>query len=74
MWWSGWEGSLKDGYMYVFDWVPLCPYETITALLTGYIPVQNKKLKQAVKQTNKKKNTSLTYITPEEKGLYFFSW
>ena len=43
-----------------------CPYETIIALLTGYTPVQNKKLKK------KQNKTSLTYITPEEKGLCIF--
>ena len=57
-----------------------CPYETIKALLTGYTPVQNKKLKKKKKTKTKKKNTkhkkqktSLTYITPEEKGLCIFS-
>ena len=32
----------ENGYMYVYDWAP----KTITTLLTGYTPIQNKKLKK----------------------------
>ena len=40
MWQSGWEGSLgENGYMYIYG----CSSETITALLMGYTPIQNKK-------------------------------
>ena len=43
-WQPGWEGNLgKNGYMVVSL---LCPSETITTLLIGYTPIQNKKIKK----------------------------
>ena len=42
---TGWEGSWReDGCIYMSE-SPCCPLETITTLLTGYTPIQNKKLK-----------------------------
>ena len=47
MWKSGWEGRLeKHGYMCMHGWVLSCPPETITTLLTGSTPKQNKRLKK----------------------------
>ena len=44
----GWDGSVgENGYTCVTE--PLCcPLETITTLLTGCIPVQNKKVKKRI--------------------------
>ena len=57
-----------------------CPYETIKALLTGYTPVQNKKLKKKQKtktkkkkhKTQKTKNLSHIHYSRRERTLYFF--
>ena len=52
-----------------------CPYETIKALLTGYTPVQNKKLKKKNTQNTKHKKTkNLSHIhySRRERTLYFF--
>ena len=47
MWQPGRKWDLgENGYMYVYDWAP----KTITTLLTGYTPIQNKKLKKKKKQ------------------------
>ena len=51
-WQPGWVGSLGEKEcMYVYGWVPFCPPETITMLLTGYTSLQNKKLKKKNKAT-----------------------
>ena len=45
MWQPGWERSLgEDGYMYMYDSILYSPSKTITTLLIGYNPIQNKKL------------------------------
>ena len=41
----GWEEDIgENGYMYMYGWAP--SPETITTLLIGYIPIQNKKFKK----------------------------
>ena len=47
MLWAGWEGVLGRMDICVCIAESLCcPPETITILLIGYIPIQNKKLKK----------------------------
>ena len=41
----------ENGYMYMYDEALQCSPETITTLLIGYTPVQNKKFKN---KNNKK--------------------
>ena len=43
-----------------------CPYETIIALLTGYTPVQNKKLKKS-----KTKPLSHTLLQKRKDSVFF---
>ena len=46
MWQPGWEEGLgKNGYLYLYGWVPSCSSETATTLLISYNPIQTKKLK-----------------------------
>ena len=48
MWQPGQEGNLGENermYVYVYMAESLCSAETITTLFIGYIPIQNKKLK-----------------------------
>ena len=50
--------------MYMCSWVPLLPTETVTALLTGYTLIQNKKFKEIQKSSTKitrKKNKTRIY-------------
>ena len=61
------EGSLGENrYMYMYDWVSLhCSPKTITTLLVGYIPIQNKKFK--------KKNSvaeEITFIISQESMVW----
>ena len=43
MWQPGWEGCLgENGYMYMDESI-CCPFKTITTLLDGHTPIQNKK-------------------------------
>ena len=45
MWQPAWERSLgENGYMCMYDSILYCPSKTITTLLIGYTPIQNKKL------------------------------
>ena len=45
MWQAGWEGSFREnGYVYICMVESLCcPPKTVTTLLTGPTPVENKK-------------------------------
>ena len=55
-----------------------CPYETIKALLTGYTPVQNKKLKKKHtkhKTQKNKKPLSHTLLQKRKDSVFFLdSW
>lgn len=43
------EGSLgKNGYIHMYGWSTLLSTETIKILLTGYMPIQNKKLQKKI--------------------------
>ena len=47
MWQPGWRGSLERNWIHAYRMaVSLCGSpETITVLLIGYLPIQNKKFK-----------------------------
>ena len=66
MWQPGWEGSLgENGYMYIIQRTEslCCLPETITALLTGCTPIEDKKffffLKYKIKGYGKSTGTHL---------------
>ena len=56
MWQPGWEGNLGENeYMYMLAEPLHCSPESITTLLTGYTPIQNKKfnIKNKYRKQNK---------------------
>jgi len=51
MWQPGWEGSLgENGYMYVYDWVPLLFTWNSTTLLISY---ESEKLQYKIQKVKK---------------------
>ena len=60
MWQPGWEGCLgENGYMYM-DESLCCPSETVTTLLDGHTPIQNKSLIKELKKVKKSLKFILT--------------
>ena len=56
-WQPGWKECFgENGCMYRYGWVPCLFTKTITALLTGYTPIQSKKFLKCY-MANKQKHT-----------------
>ena len=50
MWQPGWEGGFVGEWIHVYVWLSSLAVETITTLLIGYTPIQNKKFKKINKK------------------------
>ena len=70
MWQPGWEGSWgrMDVCICVTEF-PCCLPETITALLIGYTPIQNKKSPKNLKKNRTTEKTPVNYLNT---GIAFF--
>ena len=64
-WHPGWKGSLgENGYKYIYGEYLRCPPATITTLLIGYTPIQNKKSK--LKKKEKENQLETGRKTPKQ--------